>query len=427
MKKKVVYIFISLFVIVGVILVSSAGLDINNDGIVNITDLQLLATHFQGKGTYNSSYDFNNNGKVDLFDLVKVARGINISSGGSGNVTPMFSDGFESYTSGANLNGEGYGGFVWNGDGYGSQPVVDTYAYSGNKSLEFSYPSSPEGGDSWRQEGFSLAQNAISAPKEVWIDYWERIPSNFVHRDESAVFINTTGSITAGSTRLTLNQPLLDGTLVNGVPAAQLWEIKSMTGAGASGGDLTYDPIFTYINSTTANLETPANTTVTNARVLIKNQPNYGTSNDKFFFLWANTYSNVGTDVQVGLEYEPSGSYMNAPKMLGLGYEYPGTLIRDSSTGMYQAPYLFNSTDYGKWIHIQMYARVGNSTDTGIWEGWVNGVLKWRSGNFSIYYPGGNNYFLNGYIMGWANSGFSNETNFYIDNFKIYDQNPGWI
>ena len=82
MKKKVVYILISLFIIAGVILVSSINLDLNHDGAINITDLQLLAVHFEGKAAYNSTFDLNNDSKIDLFDLVAVARNVNLSSGG---------------------------------------------------------------------------------------------------------------------------------------------------------------------------------------------------------------------------------------------------------------------------------------------------------------------------------------------------------
>ncbi len=91
MKKQVVYALISVFVVAGIIFVSSVNLDLNHDGTINITDLQLIASHFQGKGSYNVSYDFNNNSKIDLYDLVAVARQVgttvNNGSNESGNVS----------------------------------------------------------------------------------------------------------------------------------------------------------------------------------------------------------------------------------------------------------------------------------------------------------------------------------------------------
>ena len=84
--KKQAFLTILLVILFGglIILASSVNFDLNHDGIVNIMDLQLLASHFQGKAAYNSSYDFNNNGKVDLFDLVKVARSMDMTNGTTG-------------------------------------------------------------------------------------------------------------------------------------------------------------------------------------------------------------------------------------------------------------------------------------------------------------------------------------------------------
>ena len=95
MKKLVVYTFVAVFIITGIIFVSSINLDLNRDGVVNITDLQIMASNFQGKGSYNASFDLNGNGKVDLFDLVSVARQVDVSnasngSGGSSNRTVLF-------------------------------------------------------------------------------------------------------------------------------------------------------------------------------------------------------------------------------------------------------------------------------------------------------------------------------------------------
>ena len=94
--KKQVYLTILLAILFGglLIFVSSVSLDLNHDGVVNITDLQVLAQHFEGKATYDPNFDLNNNGKVDLFDVVRVARNINlssnISSGSESNRTVLF-------------------------------------------------------------------------------------------------------------------------------------------------------------------------------------------------------------------------------------------------------------------------------------------------------------------------------------------------
>ena len=61
----------------------------------------------------------------------------------------------------------------------------------------------------------------------------------------------------------------------------------------------------------------------------------------------------------------------------------------------------------------------------GRFEIWVNGVsvnsLDWPV--WDDTYSGQIN---GGYILGWANSGFADLTTFYIDDFKVYNQDPGW-
>ena len=84
MKKQVIYLIIFAVLIMGIVLVSSGRFDFNNDGVTNIADLQALASHYQGKTAYNSTYDLNGNGKVDLFDIVSEAKNVNTSSGSGG-------------------------------------------------------------------------------------------------------------------------------------------------------------------------------------------------------------------------------------------------------------------------------------------------------------------------------------------------------
>lgn len=79
MKKGWAYAFVFIILIDSIILVSSVNLDLNHDGSINIQDLQLLVSHYEGRTSYNSSFDLNNDSKVDLFDVVAEARQINNS------------------------------------------------------------------------------------------------------------------------------------------------------------------------------------------------------------------------------------------------------------------------------------------------------------------------------------------------------------
>jgi hypothetical protein len=55
----------------------------------------------------------------------------------------------------------------------------------------------------------------------------------------------------------------------------------------------------------------------------------------------------------------------------------------------------------------------------------------WRSRTDWVFWStGGNNFVRNGYFMGWANSGYTDETFFHIrggaDGPKFYDTDPEW-
>jgi Ca2+-binding EF-hand superfamily protein len=53
--------------------------DVNDDGRVDLTDLVLIARHYGtvlGDPGYNYLYDLNGDGRIDLIDLAAVARAI---------------------------------------------------------------------------------------------------------------------------------------------------------------------------------------------------------------------------------------------------------------------------------------------------------------------------------------------------------------
>ncbi len=337
MKKRMIYALISVFIIAGIIFVSSINLDLNHDGIINITDLQLLASHFQGKAAYNSTFDLNGNGKVDLYDLVSAARQIDIN--GSGDVTPYFEDSFETGDFSHTENG-----FTWNSIhtnvNINSNPL---YSHSGTHSMAFTYPGVPPGSDNQAQQGFEIAQNASSSPKEIWMEWYLMFPNNYVYRSN----------------------------------------------------------------------ESP--------------------DNNKFFYVWAEQYS-APTDAMAGLEYESSVGGNITPHLVIHGTNSNGETSQqasvDNAAGTFEAnPFFDPLTVPDTWVHIQVHLRLGNnSTDNGTLEIWFDGVPKVRITDYMIY-PYSSpvvNYLRNGYLMGWANAGFTNDTTFYIDDFKFYTKDPYW-
>jgi len=77
------------------------------------------------------------------------------------------------------------------------------------------------------------------------------------------------------------------------------------------------------------------------------------------------------------------------------------------------------ATDLGKWIEWIIQVKVASSANNdGIISVWKNGLQIVRLSNVSNYVPGFN-WFSAGYLLGWANSGFNQDTYLYIDNVVI--------
>lgn len=150
-------------------------------------------------------------------------------------------------------------------------------------------------------------------------------------------------------------------------------------------------------------------------------------SNNKFVALWANVYSGVGSDVEAIVEFDRVSDTQSRARMLGLGEQYVdgGYDIRREG---YHNPNLLSTSWAGEWRRVRMHWKIssGSGIDDGIWEGWIGDELMWQSNGFVFWYPGGNNFIRNGYLLGWSNSGFTEQTDFFIDDFKVYIANPGW-
>jgi hypothetical protein len=86
------------------------------------------------------------------------------------------------------------------------------------------------------------------------------------------------------------------------------------------------------------------------------------------------------------------------------------------------------AADRGQWMQIRVHLRLASfGQSNGVIEVWKNGT-KILSNTTLDWYDSTNtaNYMTQGYLMGWSNSGFTQMTNIYLDDFKIIDQNPGW-
>jgi len=86
----------------------------------------------------------------------------------------IFEDGFEKGALTASTNG-----FEWTTAT--KTKVVTGNAKTGTYSLQLAYEAEPNGSDSWTEQRFSLGKNY----PEIWVSYDIKIPSNYVHRDQT--------------------------------------------------------------------------------------------------------------------------------------------------------------------------------------------------------------------------------------------------
>ena len=83
----------------------------------------------------------------------------------------------------------------------------------------------------------------------------------------------------------------------------------------------------------------------------------------------------------------------------------------------------------GRWTRVRIHFRGASSptTSDGRVEVWANDrLVKALDWDFWPTKGSGPVRIDRGYLMGWANSGFSERTVFHIDDFKLWTSDPGW-
>lgn len=148
-----------------------------------------------------------------------------------------------------------------------------------------------------------------------------------------------------------------------------------------------------------------------------RNDPT-GPDNNKFLAMWAENYS-TGGEAQFILCWHRSSdteSHLEICNFHGDDDRYAGGPHANEGT-------IFTDADRGRWMQIRVHVLLDES---GMIELWKDGTLVASLYDYNSWTSGGLNYFRNGYIMGAANSGFDEETPFWIDDLRIYDTDPGW-
>jgi hypothetical protein len=133
-----------------------------------------------------------------------------------------------------------------------------------------------------------------------------------------------------------------------------------------------------------------------------------GATNNKFFRLF-NTYSSgyleLGLDTWA--DGGGDGSLVGEAKTTSIP---SGQILWDTRVAAETDP------NRGRWIKMEIHAKAASApgASDGILEAYRDGTKIVSQQNLSVYPTMGDNFFREGYLLGWANSGFDVTTYAYI-------------
>lgn len=140
-----------------------------------------------------------------------------------------------------------------------------------------------------------------------------------------------------------------------------------------------------------------------------------GPDNNKFFRLWNTSGGYSSDNEKIGASLNPNSSTTGS----NLTMEYRDSAREgvgsQGSTSNFIVP-----NDYGKWTRFVIYIKAATNSAPAILRFYKNGTL-FKQITAPINYDPGTQGYQYGYLLGWSNSGFNQDTVFYIDNVKFYD------
>jgi hypothetical protein len=153
-----------------------------------------------------------------------------------------------------------------------------------------------------------------------------------------------------------------------------------------------------------------------------------GASNNKgLIMLWGGDYGAMSTQSAISLwpslsSSKPGASMMCADVKTNGGesthYCEQANLMNNNVTAATETVAIDPSVDGGKWRTFVFHIKLSDvGKNNGVYQVWKDSALLWSTSNVPNYAnASSNNGFNNGYIFGWANSGFNEDTDLYLDN-----------
>ncbi|WP_108867227.1 heparin lyase I family protein [Aquimarina aquimarini] len=303
-------------------------------------------------------------------------------------ILPFFTDDFETGDHSSSENG-----FKWSSN---NVTIADTP--NSTKGLKYTYGPNTINEDSWQEQRFHLGGDY----GDFWVKYDLYIPQNFHHRCPVKLKIESSDpDVRVGDTIIKVK----NDTGSYSIPNQENWGVVKHIAQDT----IMVDQLPDYLTFLDGNeFKNKRNGTISK----VAKRLGYG-NNNKFFLVWQGDYGSDKSGNSISFEnwYKNRGNSC-------LSY-YPA-----KDHGAWRAGHTISENymidkkhDLGKWMEVIFHIKVASSSnDDGIIQVWKNGQQYLNVTDLPNYSEMGFNYFQYGYLLGWSNSGFDEETILYIDN-----------
>lgn len=270
----------------------------------------------------------------------------------------------------------------------------------GEQGLEFGYDAnlSPLD-DGWSEQKYTLGAGYIECYERISL----YIPQNFEHL--SVIVITVSDSADTSSWQV--------GDVIQGGVSDALGVLYYKS------GDTIILNYPSYFNYEAGYWENVTLTNQSDASTATSVNKYFESNNNKFMALWQGDYSSNG----IIIEYKPvweNMSYLGSrPRVIATGTDSHGS--QPESASELPQGLLIEPSDFGSVVEYVVQRKKSTSINTpnGACRIWKNGQLAYKATSI-LSYSATKNYFENGYLLGYANSGFPSATKFYMHNYEFW-------
>jgi hypothetical protein len=151
-------------------------------------------------------------------------------------------------------------------------------------------------------------------------------------------------------------------------------------------------------------------------------------SNNKWFRVWGDDY-NALNKVGASTAYSASFDDNTILRFEYIYKTYTGGGIGFGPAGSQSPAVSFGGSMKSTWTRIRLHCKMvsGTDADDGVMELWFDNTKVIDFQNMPVLYDSARPYWNEGYFLGAANSGFTEETVLFMDDLKVYFSDPEWV